>query len=99
MINAYSEAGFHPKDQFVLIQRNRPRLSRLLGRQFHARKNSSFFLAFVKPRAARVASRRPGRDRAELCGLGRARAGAGRTDGRGEHAGSARAGAGRRLTK
>ena len=47
IINACASMGYHCKDLFVLMRRNRPSVSRLI-KQVHARKNHSYFLVFVK---------------------------------------------------
>jgi hypothetical protein len=47
IINEYAAMGFYAKDLFVLVRRNRPGASRILGQE-HARKNHSYFLIFVK---------------------------------------------------
>jgi len=47
IINEYESLGFYTKDLFVLVRSNRPGISRL-KKQFHARKNHSYFLVFVK---------------------------------------------------
>jgi hypothetical protein len=52
LITAYEAIGFHCKDLFVLIRRDRPQVR--LKRQQHARKNHSYFLVFVKPRNTKV---------------------------------------------
>jgi len=46
--NDYARHGFVVEDLFVLMQRNKPGMSRVL-RQLHARKNHSYFLVFRKP--------------------------------------------------
>ena len=46
--NDYAARGFVVEDLFVLMQRNKPGMSRVL-RQLHARKNHSYFLVFRKP--------------------------------------------------
>jgi len=42
--------GFVVEDLFVVMRDNRPGVSRLKDRQYHARKNHSYFLVFIKPR-------------------------------------------------
>ena len=47
IMNEYCRMRFYCRDLFVLMRPNRPGVSRLL-KQFHARKNHSCFLVFVK---------------------------------------------------
>lgn len=47
VINELERKGFVAEDLFVLLQRGRPGVSRML-RQVHARKNHSYFLVFIK---------------------------------------------------
>jgi len=47
IINAYEQIGFYIKDLFIVVRRNRPSVSRI-KRQFHARKNHSYFLVCIK---------------------------------------------------
>ena len=49
LLNYYSGLGFQVEDLFVLMTQRRPGVSRQL-RQYHARKNHSFFLILRKPR-------------------------------------------------
>ena len=50
LINEYERYGFYTKDLFVIVRTNRPGVSRM-KKQVHARKNYSYFLVFVKPKA------------------------------------------------
>jgi hypothetical protein len=45
--------GFDAEDVFVLMRRQKPGVSRLKGRQVHARKNHSYFMVYRKPRPSR----------------------------------------------
>lgn len=45
----YQRLGFVVEDLFVVVRSNRPGVSRLKGRQYHARKNHSYFLVYRKP--------------------------------------------------
>lgn len=47
LINEYAQSGFIVEDLFILLQRNRPGVSRMM-QQMHARKNHSYFLVFRK---------------------------------------------------
>lgn len=51
LINRYEADGFYAKDLFVVVRQNKPGVSRLI-RQVHARKNHSYFLVFLKTKAA-----------------------------------------------
>lgn len=53
IINEYERVGFHTKDLFVVVRRNRPGVSRL-KKQVHARKNHSYFVVFVKTKKRRA---------------------------------------------
>lgn len=54
IINELANYGFVVEDLFVKIVTNKPGISRLKTRQFHARKNHSYFLVFRKPKTKRV---------------------------------------------
>jgi hypothetical protein len=45
----YQRLGFVVEDLFVVLRANRPGVSRLKDRQYHARKNHSYFLVYRKP--------------------------------------------------
>lgn len=47
IISAYESIGFYTKDLFVVVRTNKAGVSRL-KKQFHARKNHSYFLVFQK---------------------------------------------------
>lgn len=57
IINEYERLGFYTKDLFVVTRTNRPVVARL-KKQVHARKNHSYFLVFVKPKAKAARRRR-----------------------------------------
>ncbi|WP_155524240.1 site-specific DNA-methyltransferase [Burkholderia sp. PAMC 28687] len=42
--------GFITEDLFVVVQTGRPGVSRLKGKQYHARKNHSYFMVYRKPK-------------------------------------------------
>jgi DNA modification methylase len=50
IINELARYGFRSEDLFVVVRNGRPGVSRLLV-QAHARKNHSYFLVFIKPKA------------------------------------------------
>jgi hypothetical protein len=52
IINELATMGFIVEDLFVVLRKNKPGVSRML-RQFHARKNHSYFLVFRKAKSAR----------------------------------------------
>jgi hypothetical protein len=52
IINELRGYGFVAEDLFVVIRTNKPGVSRLKNKQFHARKNHSYFLVFRKPKLA-----------------------------------------------
>lgn len=41
--------GFVVEDLFVVVRNNKPGVSRILSRQYHARKNHSYFMVYRKP--------------------------------------------------
>lgn len=43
--------GFVVEDLFVVVRNNKPGVSRILTRQYHARKNHSYFMVYKKPGA------------------------------------------------
>lgn len=45
----YAKYGFITEDLFVVVRNNRPGVSRLKTRQYHARKNHSYFMVYRKP--------------------------------------------------
>lgn len=47
------EMGFVPEDLFVVVQRNKPPLDPKWKKQYHARKNHSYFMVYRKPRLRR----------------------------------------------
>lgn len=47
---AFQRMGFIVEDLFVVMRNNRPGISRLKTRQFHARKNHSYFMVYRKPK-------------------------------------------------
>jgi hypothetical protein len=49
----YEALGFLTEDLFVVVRKNRPGVSRLKGRQAHARKNHSYFMVYRKPKGAK----------------------------------------------
>jgi hypothetical protein len=53
VINHYEALGFYCKDLFVVVRRDTPHRKRIKN-QAHARKNHSYFLVFVKPKADAV---------------------------------------------
>ena len=46
--NEFEGQGFLTEDLFVVIARNRPGISRLKAKQYHARKNHSYFMVYRK---------------------------------------------------
>jgi hypothetical protein len=46
--NRYEKYGFVVEDLFVVMRRNRPGVSRIMTRQYHARKNHSYFMVYRK---------------------------------------------------
>jgi DNA methylase len=50
IINELEKYGFRTEDLFVVVRNGRPGVSRLLT-QAHARKNHSYFIVFIKPKA------------------------------------------------
>lgn len=46
--NKFAEYGFIPEDLFVVMRNNKPGVSRLKGKQKHARKNHSYFMVYRK---------------------------------------------------
>lgn len=50
LINELGKYGFRCEDLFVVVRNGRPGVSRLLT-QAHARKNHSYFVVFIKPKA------------------------------------------------
>lgn len=48
LVNEFEGYGFITEDLFVVTRNGKPGVSRLLGRQRHARKNHSYFLIFWK---------------------------------------------------
>jgi len=53
IINEFEGYGFIAEDLFVVTRTGRPGISRLLGRQRHARKNHSYFVIFWKAEKSR----------------------------------------------
>jgi hypothetical protein len=49
----YETYGFEVEDLFVVMRTNKPGVSRLLHRQYHARKNHSYFMVYRKVGGAR----------------------------------------------
>ena len=49
IINELQGYGFIVEDLFVVVRTNKPGVSRLKDKQYHARKNHSYFLVFRKP--------------------------------------------------
>jgi hypothetical protein len=47
--NKYETYGFVVEDLFIVMRTNRPGVSRILTRQYHARKNHSYFMIYRKP--------------------------------------------------
>jgi DNA modification methylase len=47
IINKYEQMGFYTKDIFIVLRSNKPGVSRAV-KQYHARKNHSYFVVFVK---------------------------------------------------
>jgi hypothetical protein len=47
--NEYERYGFVVEDLFVVIRNSKPGVSRILTRQYHARKNHSYFMIYRKP--------------------------------------------------
>jgi len=47
--NEFEKYGFVTEDLFVVVQTMKPGVSRLLNRQYHARKNHSYFMVYRKP--------------------------------------------------
>ena len=52
LINEFSDYGFVPEDIFIVTRHNKPGVSRML-RQYHARKNHSYFLVLRKGSTSR----------------------------------------------
>lgn len=50
------EYGFIVEDLFVVMRRNDPGVSRLKERQYHARKNHSYFMVYRRPRTGKFPS-------------------------------------------
>ncbi len=46
--NEYGRYGFVVEDLFVVVRENKPGVSRLMTRQYHARKNHSYFMVYRK---------------------------------------------------
>lgn len=51
--NKFYEFGFLPEDMFIVVRKNNPGVSRI-KRQYHARKNHSYFMVYRKPRPKRT---------------------------------------------
>lgn len=49
--NEFEKYGFVVEDLFVLVRSGKPGVSRLKSRQYHARKNHSYFMVYRKPKA------------------------------------------------
>jgi hypothetical protein len=56
--NQLAKYGFIVEDLFVVIRKNKPGVSRLLKRQYHARKNHSYFMVYRKPAPKRTRVKR-----------------------------------------
>lgn len=50
IINELAQYGFRSEDLFVVVRNGKPGVSRILT-QAHARKNHSYFIVFIKPKA------------------------------------------------
>jgi hypothetical protein len=48
--NEYERYGFMVEDLFVVVRNSKPGVSRIMTRQYHARKNHSYFMIYRKPR-------------------------------------------------
>jgi hypothetical protein len=46
----FQEYGFIVEDLFVIVRKNSPGVSRIKTRQYHARKNHSYFMVYRKPK-------------------------------------------------
>jgi hypothetical protein len=46
--NEFHRLGFTVEDLFVVVRKTKPGVSRLLGKQYHARKNHSYFMVYRK---------------------------------------------------
>lgn len=57
--NEFTRCGFVVEDLFVVVRNNKPGVSRLMTRQYHARKNHSYFMIYRKPRVTRGRNRLP----------------------------------------
>lgn len=51
----FEKLGFVTEDLFVVMRKNKPGVSRIKNRQYHARKNHSYFMIYRKPKAKRIA--------------------------------------------
>ncbi|HVW70535.1 MAG TPA: DNA methyltransferase [Steroidobacteraceae bacterium] len=58
--NELERLGFTVEDLFVVVRKTRPGVSRLINRQYHARKNHSYFMVYRKGKA-RGSSRKTSR--------------------------------------
>lgn len=52
--NEFEKYGFVVEDLFVLLRSGKPGVSRLKNRQYHARKNHSYFMVYRKPKCGRM---------------------------------------------
>ena len=50
----FEKYGFITKDLFVVMRKNKPGVSRLKTRQYHARKNHSYFMVYQKPKSKKI---------------------------------------------
>jgi tRNA G10 N-methylase Trm11 len=57
--NEFERYGFVAEDLFVVVRQEKPGISRILGRQSHARKNHSYFMVYRKPIRPRGGNARP----------------------------------------
>jgi len=57
--NEFARCGFVVEDLFVVVRNNKPGVSRMMNRQYHARKNHSYFMIYRKPRETRGRNRLP----------------------------------------
>ncbi len=56
--NEFEKQGFIVEDLFVVMRTNKPGVSRIKDRQYHARKNHSYFMVYRKPMPKKSKSRR-----------------------------------------
>jgi hypothetical protein len=57
--NEFARCGFIVEDLFIVVRNNKPGVSRMMTRQYHARKNHSYFMIYRKPRKTRGRNRLP----------------------------------------